>query len=87
MLRGEHLNMQGLRKIVAIKAAMNRSQLPDNQNFKIDFINVVPVNRPIVQNPTIYDRNWLAVFTAGEGSFMVKVRTNKRCILGFNVEL
>ena len=84
MLSDEHLNMKGLRQIIAVKAAMNRGKLPDNKKFKKDFSNIVPVNRPIV-NPTIPEENLLAGFTSAEGSFMFKIRTNKSCILGFNV--
>ena len=76
--------MKGLRQIIAVKVAMNRGKLPDNKKFKKDFSNIVPVNRPIV-NPTIPEENWLAGFTSAEGSFMFKIRTNKSCILGFNV--
>ena len=52
--RKEHLAEDGLRKIVAIKAAMNRGL---SDVLKKAFPDVVPVVRPLVENKTIEDPN------------------------------
>jgi hypothetical protein len=52
MSRGEHLTKEGLRKIVAIKASMNRG-IPDE--LKKAFPNTIPVPRPLVVNQEITD--------------------------------
>ena len=70
MLNKEHLREEGLRKIVAIKASMNRGLSDD---LKTAFKDVVPVIRPIVENINIYDPSWLAGFVSGEGCFYVYI--------------
>ena len=68
--RKEHLTLSGLQAIVAIRASMN---LGLSQKLKLAFPDVVPVVRPIVENPRITDRNWIAGFTSGEGSFIINI--------------
>ena len=50
--RREHLTLEGLRKIVAIKASMNRGL---SEKLQIAFPDVVPVERPIVELPKTID--------------------------------
>ena len=52
MIRKEHLTEDGLRKIVAIKAAMN---LGLSEKLSTAFSNVVPVERPLVELPQTID--------------------------------
>jgi hypothetical protein len=67
MNKKEHLTIEGLKKIVSIKASMNlglTAELIDS------FPNIVPVDRPIVELHTEkIDPNWLAGFVSGEGCF------------------
>ena len=82
--RREHLTSDGLRKIVAIKASMNRGL---SDKLKLAFADVVPVERPRVELPKTIDPNWLAGFTDGEGSFMIIIRASKTHSVGFQVQL
>jgi hypothetical protein len=50
----EHLTIQGLEKILAIKASMNNGL---SEELKTNFPNIVPVERPVVQNTTEQDLN------------------------------
>ena len=50
MLNEEHRTMEGIKKLVSIKASMNRG-LPDK--LKEAFPYIIPVERPLVPNPTI----------------------------------
>jgi len=50
----EHLTVEGLEKIVAIKASINRGLTSE---LKAAFPNTVPVNRPLVENKIIRDPN------------------------------
>ena len=84
MERREHLTPEGLHKIVAIKATMNRGLSP---KLKLYFPQVVQVTRPLVENAKIPDPNWLAGFTSAEGCFMVKITGSKTHSAGFRVEL
>ena len=52
MSRKEHLTIEGLRKIVAIKASLNLG-LPDK--LKSAFLNTMPVTRPLVEVPKTFD--------------------------------
>ena len=85
MLRNQHLTMEGLRIIVAIKGSMNKGQLSDM--LKINFPDIVPVVRPIVKNKKIKNPHWLAGFTAGEGCFFIEVSKSNTHIIGFQVKL
>ena len=69
ILNKEHLTMEGLRKIVSIKATMNRGL---SEELKAAFPKIIPIARPLVKNQKIQDSNWLAGFTSAEGCFMIK---------------
>ena len=84
MLSKEHLTLESLIKIIAIKASMNRGL---SDVLKKAFPDVVPLVRPIVENPKVHDLNWLAGFTSGEGSFMVKITASQTHSVGFKVQL
>ena len=84
MRRKEHLTQEGFIKIVAIKASMNRGL---SEELKLAFPDVVPVVRPLVENPKIIDPNWLAGFTSGEGCFLINIVKSQRYKLGEAVQL
>ena len=50
--RREHLSLEGLRQIVAIRASMNRGL---SDELSAAFPGIVPVVRPLVENPKIHD--------------------------------
>jgi len=52
IIEKQHLTIDGLRKIISIKASMNRG-LPDG--LKKAFPDIIPVSRPLVQNQLIPD--------------------------------
>ena len=83
MERGEHLTIEGLHKIVAIKASMN---LGLSDKLKVAFPDVIQVTRPLVKNKKIKDPNWVAGFTSAEGCFFVNVVKSKTRV-GFYVVL
>ena len=84
ILNKEHLTIEGLRKIVAIKASMNKGL---SEELKAAFPNILPVPRPSVLNSKIKDPNWLAGFTSGEGSFIIKVHNSLTILAGLQVLL
>ena len=71
MKNKEHLTLEGLREIVALKASMN---LGLSEKLRLAFPNVVPVKRPEVELPLTIDPNWLAGFTSAEGSFIINIK-------------
>ena len=80
----EHLTKDGLRKIVAIRAAMNLG-LP--YKLKLAFPDVVPVERPLVELPKTIDPEWLAGFTSAEGCFLIEIKKSKNSKFGETVQL
>ena len=83
MVQGKHLTPEGLRKIVAIRAAMNRGL---SQKLKLAFPDVVPVERPEFELPQTIDPEWLAGFTSAEGSFQIVIKKSQNSV-GFQVLL
>ena len=84
MKRKEHLTIDGLQAIVAMRASMNWGL---SEKLVEGFPDVVPVERPLVELPISIHPYWLAGFTSGEGSFMIKIRANKTYSVGFQVIL
>lgn len=68
MINKEHLTKKGLDKIVSIKAVINHGLSPDLQLY---FPDILPVFRPLVENKTIPNGEWIAGFTSGEGCFKI----------------
>ena len=64
--RKEHISFSGLEKILSLRASINWG-LPDK--LKVGFPNIIPVHRPLVKSPLIFDPYWLAGFVSGEGCF------------------
>lgn len=69
----EHLSIEGLSKIVAIKAILNTGSLTDELKGAFPDINLIA--RPLVElvTATSINANWLVGFVSGEGSFGVQV--------------
>jgi hypothetical protein len=70
----EHLTPEGLRKIISIKASINKGlSEPLKEAFPESDGSFAAV-RPLKENISIVNPQWLAGFTSGEGSFGVKIR-------------
>ena len=80
----EHLNENGLKKIVALKASLNKGL---SDKLKIVFSDIVPVDRPLVQDQSISDPFWLAGFTTAEGCFFINLNKSSTTKTGFSVSL
>lgn len=80
----EHLTMNGLNKIISIKATMNKGL---SEEMKFAFPNVTPVIRPIVDFAKIKDPNWLAGFASGEACFSINIAKSLNTKTGYRVWL
>lgn len=67
----EHLTLEGIQKIVSIKAVLNKG-LPSN--LKAAFPDTVPILRPQVMSQKILDPNWISGFVSGEGCFFLVLK-------------
>jgi hypothetical protein len=74
MKNGAHLSDEGLRKIINIKASMN---LGINDNIKSNFVDISPVDRPVINTENIPDPNWVAGFVTGDGNFDAGIRESQ----------
>jgi len=73
-----------LRKIVGIKASLNKGLSEELTQY---FPDIIPVKRPIVEAPKNIDPNWLAGFTEAEGCFLIGITSNQTYTLGVSVAL
>ena len=84
----EHLTIEGIHKIVVIKASINRGL---SEELKLAFPNQVPAanSRPIsdLLSKFTIDPHWLAGFSSGESCFMITIKASNTCSLGFQVYL
>ena len=81
--RKEHLSFSGLEKILSLRASINKGL---SDKLKVAFPNIIPVQRPLVKSPPIFDPYWLAGFVSGEGCFFINLyKTTTK--LGFSVYL
>lgn len=79
-----HLTLEGIEKIVNIKASMN---LGLSDMLISEFPGYVPVERPVINNENvILNPYWISGFVSAEGNFDVRIpSTNSK--LGYRVQL
>lgn len=70
----EHLSLEGLLKLVSIKATLNWGL---SEKLLDSFPSIKPVDRPKVEDNSIKNFNWIRGFIEGEGSFQVTVQEIK----------
>ena len=61
MLNNEHKSLEGFKKILSFKASMNEGL---SDELKAAFPEIVPMDRPLVNNKNIFNQNWFAGFTS-----------------------
>lgn len=69
--QGEHLRVEGLKKILSLKASIN---LGISQELNEAFPDIIPVLRPDLKNLIAPNHDWFAGFTDAEGCFFISVR-------------
>jgi hypothetical protein len=84
IIKGEHVTIEGLQKIVNIRASMN---LGLSEVLTQSFPNAIPVERPTVEATENIDPHWLAGFSEGEGCFGVQISKSKTQKIGSQVLL
>lgn len=81
----EHLTMEGLKRLVAIKGSINLGLSPE---LKSAFPDITNTEKPLVTNhvPKIPDPNRFAGFATGEGCFYVVIQKRPTIKTGFSVK-
>jgi len=69
-----HLTIEGLRKIINIKASLN---IGLSEIVRSEFEPISPVLRRVVNTENIPDPHWVTGFVNGEGAFDVKIYSSK----------
>ena len=74
MQRGEHLTIEGIQKIVNIRASLNKGL---TTVLKTAFPNSIPFSiLPVPLNTKLHPQ-WIAGFTSGDGCFKISIRESK----------
>jgi hypothetical protein len=85
MQRREHLTIEGLQKIINIRASINKGL---SSLLKEAFPNTVAISRPLLpQDNTKLHPQWVAGFTSGDGCFKVSIRESNLYKAGSRVIL
>ncbi|RYE15663.1 MAG: hypothetical protein EOP34_02320 [Rickettsiales bacterium] len=83
MEKERHLTVEGLNKIMSIKAVMNNKGVSDSLNLA--FPNIEPILRPKIKDRKIKSLDWLAGFTDAEGCFFIALKKSPYSKLGETV--
>lgn len=62
--------MEGFRQIVAIRSSLNKGL---SENLKQGFPGIVPMPRPIIQPPKVFNSYWISGFVSGDGCFFISI--------------
>ena len=84
MNNNEHLNKEGLSKIVSLKAILNNGL---SKAIITYFPEVKKVDRIKVNLPTIINYYWIAGFISGDGCFYINILKSKDSKVGYAVKL
>ena len=84
VLNKEHLKLEGLKKVVALKAVMNKGL---SDQLRAAFLDLIFIPRPLVENKNILDLGWIAGFATAEGCFFVNIQKSETTKSGVNIQL
>lgn len=70
----EHLTSEGFQKILSIRASMNKGL---SDSLKLEYPNIIPMEKPTKLNIEIIDPNWISGFVSGEGNFFINISGSK----------
>ena len=82
--KSEHLNKDGLIKIVNLKSSLNKGL---SSILKINFPNLIKIERSKVNIFTNINYNWIAGFISGDGCFSVDIHKSDTHKTGYRVKL
>lgn len=74
MSRKEHLTLEGIQKIVSIKASINWGL---SEELKKAFHDIKAIDRPKIESEKVNNPYWLAGFATGEGCFEITTFKSK----------
>jgi len=69
MIRKEHLNLEGIKKIASIRASINKGL---NESLMESFPDITPIEIPVIERVANINLCWLVGFIEGEGCFDIR---------------
>lgn len=78
----EHLDIKGIKKIISIRASMNKGLTDNLIKF---FPDIIKIDKPSIKNKEILNPFWLVGFVDAEGCFYVKIVKNVSSKLKFQL--
>lgn len=84
MYNKQHLSIEGLKKVVSLKGAMNNGLTPILIKY---FPNINPVERPVIKLQENLDPYWVAGFVEAEGCFFITAIKSKSYKTGYQIQL
>lgn len=80
----EHLTLEGLNRLVSIKASMNKGI---SKELKPLLLDIKPMVLSITERNTVTNPYWFAGFTSGEGCFSIRIHKSQTLKSGKQVQL
>lgn len=88
MNKKEHLTMEGLHKIVSIRASLNKGLTEELKTaFRPGGKEIIPLKRPLEEGLGCITPGWLVGFAEAEGCFHVQINKSKTTNTGYSVGL
>jgi hypothetical protein len=84
MYKKEHLNLEGLQKVINLKSSMNKGSTPVLLN---NFPNLKPLEKVETFLPENLNSNWILGFIEGEGCFSITTIKSNLYKTGYQVQL
>lgn len=83
IINKDHLTIEGLEKIVSIKAAINKGLSQELIEF---FPGIIPAKRPLIVTSNIPDPNWISGFSCGESCFDIRIIQSVKYTAGYQIQ-
>lgn len=83
MYNKQHLNIEGLQKVISFKAAMNNGLTPILIKH---FPNITPAERPAIDLQENFEPYWVAGFVETEGCFFINTIKSKLYKTGYQIK-
>lgn len=84
LIAKEHLKIEGLRRIVGIRAVLNKGI---NENLKEAFSDLDLIERPIIEGKVVPHPQWFVGFASAESCFLVNIKNSPSNSCGYQVWL
>ena len=82
--KGEHLNKNGIIKIINLKAVLNKRL---SEKLRINFPGIINTEKLKANTLINIDYNWIAGFFSGDGCFSISIYKSNKYKIGYGITL